>query len=295
LRGKYWKRRGGKMLKAEGYEPLEVAEAAAPAACAGGDGEPCRGAAPCRARRLRCLAVAAAVAGALILAAGPRCAEMMRRARGGEGHGEAAMHGGHHHGSMMHGHEGGEMAHHHDHEGGMQMIPSDCVRWFDGCNNCAVKDGQLLGCTLMYCSEPAEGKCLESAAMDHVVDAGEEVAPPPPNAAVSSSSQVPEGCTLWFNGCVSCGVLADGGLACPRMFCPPDMRKEPKCLAFAAGPVQAQAEAVAANAPAKRAGPPPGCKVWFDGCNNCQVSAHGLACTRMFCPTHDEPKCVKWE
>jgi hypothetical protein len=276
------------MLKAEGYEPLEVAEAAAPAACAGGDGEACRGAAPCRARRLRCLAVAAAVAGALLLAAGPRCAEMMR-ARGGMGHGEAAMHGGHHHGGMMHGHDGG-----------MQVIPSDCVSWFDGCNMCTAKDGQLLGCTLKYCSEPGEAKCLDSAAMDHVVDAtgeaaGEAVAPPPPNAAGSSSSHVPKGCTTWFNGCVSCGVLADGGLACPRMFCPPDMRKEPKCLAFAADPVQAQAEAAAADAPAKRAGPPPGCKVWFDGCNNCQVSAHGLACTRMFCPTHQEPKCVKFE
>jgi hypothetical protein len=46
------------------------------------------------------------------------------------------------------------------------LIPSNCVRWFDGCNSCGVKDGQLLACTLMYCSEPGEPKCLESAAME---------------------------------------------------------------------------------------------------------------------------------
>jgi hypothetical protein len=296
------------MLKAEGYQPLEVAEGAPPAGPAGGPA-PCR--APCRARRLRCLAAAAAVAGLLLLAAGPRCAEMMRahmRVRGGEGHGEAMMmHGGHHHGGMVHGHEGDEMAHHHDHEGGMQMIPSDCVSWFDGCNRCTAKDGALIVCTLMYCSEPGEAKCLESAAMDHVVEAEDKaeaegeaageaaVSSSSSKSSSSSSSQVPEGCTTWFDGCVACGVQADGGLACPRMFCPPSMRKEPKCLAFAAEPVQAQAEAAAASAPAERAGPPAGCKVWFDGCNNCQVTARGLACTRMFCPTRQEPKCIKWE
>jgi hypothetical protein len=95
-------------------------------------------------------------------------------------------------------------------------------------------------------------------------------------------TQIPEGCTTWFDGCVACDVQADGGLACPRMFCPPSMRKKAKCLAFAAE-----------SAPAKRAGPPAGCKVWFDGCNNCQVTARGLACTRMLCPTRQEPTCIK--
>jgi hypothetical protein len=295
------------MLKAEGYEPLEVAEeapaapaAAAAAAAAAGGPAPCR--APCRARRLRCLAGLAAAVGLLLLAAGPRCAEMMRahmRPRGGEGHGEASMmHGGHQHGGMVHGHEGGEAPHHHEQQGGMQMIPSDCVSWFDGCNTCTAKNGALLACTLMYCSEPGEAKCLESGAMDHVVEAhdkGKDEGEAVSSSSSSSSSHVPEGCTTWFDGCVACGVQADGGLACPRMFCPPSMRKEPKCLAFAAEPAPVQPEAAPATASPERHGPPAGCKVWFDGCNNCQVTARGLACTRMFCPTRQEPKCIKWE
>lgn len=41
-----------------------------------------------------------------------------------------------------------------------------------------------------------------------------------------------------------------------------------------------------------------GCTVWFDGCNNCQVSPDGmLACTRMFCdPATMQPaKCLDEE
>jgi hypothetical protein len=44
------------------------------------------------------------------------------------------------------------------------------------------------------------------------------------------------------------------------------------------------------------AGPPAGCRLWFDGCNDCEeVTAGGLACTRMYCPTLKEPKCIIME
>lgn len=40
---------------------------------------------------------------------------------------------------------------------------TNCVSYFDGCNTCTVKDGELEACTLMYCETPAEPKCLEYA------------------------------------------------------------------------------------------------------------------------------------
>ncbi len=36
---------------------------------------------------------------------------------------------------------------------------TNCVSYFDGCNNCSVKDGKPDACTLMYCETPAEPKC----------------------------------------------------------------------------------------------------------------------------------------
>ena len=40
---------------------------------------------------------------------------------------------------------------------------TNCVSYFDGCNNCSVKDGKADACTLMYCETPAEPKCLQYA------------------------------------------------------------------------------------------------------------------------------------
>lgn len=40
-------------------------------------------------------------------------------------------------------------------------IPKNCVAWFDGCNNCSVKNGKLEACTLMYCETPTTPKCIE--------------------------------------------------------------------------------------------------------------------------------------
>lgn len=42
-------------------------------------------------------------------------------------------------------------------------VPENCKSWFDGCNNCIVGEGGLLGCTRMFCPPEAmeEPKCLE--------------------------------------------------------------------------------------------------------------------------------------
>lgn len=40
---------------------------------------------------------------------------------------------------------------------------TNCVSYFDGCNNCTVKDGKADACTLMYCETPSEPKCLQYA------------------------------------------------------------------------------------------------------------------------------------
>lgn len=36
-----------------------------------------------------------------------------------------------------------------------------CSSYFDGCNTCSVKDGELDACTLMYCESPQAPRCLQ--------------------------------------------------------------------------------------------------------------------------------------
>jgi len=48
-----------------------------------------------------------------------------------------------------------------DTEATTPTIPENCTSWFDGCNNCSVKDGKADACTLMYCETPTEPKCNE--------------------------------------------------------------------------------------------------------------------------------------
>ena len=40
---------------------------------------------------------------------------------------------------------------------------TNCTSYFDGCNNCSVKNGKADACTLMYCETPSEPKCLQYA------------------------------------------------------------------------------------------------------------------------------------
>jgi hypothetical protein len=40
---------------------------------------------------------------------------------------------------------------------------TNCVSYFDGCNNCTVENGKPSACTLMYCETPTEPKCNQYA------------------------------------------------------------------------------------------------------------------------------------
>ncbi len=43
------------------------------------------------------------------------------------------------------------------------MDLTNCISYFDGCNNCTVENGRPSACTLMYCETPSEPKCNEYA------------------------------------------------------------------------------------------------------------------------------------
>jgi hypothetical protein len=50
------------------------------------------------------------------------------------------------------------------HTGDIQTTGIDltnCISYFDGCNNCSVKDGKPDACTLMYCETPSETYCKQ--------------------------------------------------------------------------------------------------------------------------------------
>jgi len=41
------------------------------------------------------------------------------------------------------------------------IIPEGCISWFDGCNTCIILNGQIAGCTKMYCEQMLEPKCKQ--------------------------------------------------------------------------------------------------------------------------------------
>ena len=46
-------------------------------------------------------------------------------------------------------------------------IPSTCVSWYDGCNNCQVTNGQLRGCTRMMCFRMDNPRCTRFETSGH--------------------------------------------------------------------------------------------------------------------------------
>ena len=40
---------------------------------------------------------------------------------------------------------------------------TNCISYYDGCNNCTVENGKPSACTLMYCETPGEPKCNQYA------------------------------------------------------------------------------------------------------------------------------------
>ncbi|MCX6823556.1 MAG: hypothetical protein NT085_00305 [candidate division SR1 bacterium] len=45
---------------------------------------------------------------------------------------------------------------------------TNCIRYFDGCNNCTVVSGQVAACTKMFCQTPTEPKCNQYASGNEI-------------------------------------------------------------------------------------------------------------------------------
>jgi hypothetical protein len=84
------------------------------------------------------------------------------------------------------------------------LIPQSCKQWFDGCNNCFVENGSIMGCTKKFCQTPEKPYCLEYS--------------------------IPANCTSWYDGCNTCFVNNGTIGGCTLMYC--ERQQEPRCLAF---------------------------------------------------------------
>lgn len=83
---------------------------------------------------------------------------------------------------------------------------TDCISYFDGCNTCMITNGQIGGCTRMFCETMQEPRCLEYA-----------------RTWIDLSD-----CASYFDGCNTCTVLDGKPHACTMMYC--EHPEEPKCL-----------------------------------------------------------------
>jgi hypothetical protein len=96
--------------------------------------------------------------------------------------------------------------------------PSNCNRWFDGCNTCVSQgNGVSTTCTMMACETYDEPRCL---------DESNPVMKPLPDPII------PENCTSWFDGCNGCAVENGQLTYCTERACNPDQLKPGYCTAF---------------------------------------------------------------
>ena len=108
---------------------------------------------------------------------------------------------------------------------GNAAIPEGCVSWFDGCNTCSVKEGEIGGCTKKACkSQATEGSCRAYAPGfgGNAIGAAAEEAPAPdtiPETKRDASAEVPANCKIWFDGCNSCVVQKGKLRGCTSKSC----------------------------------------------------------------------------
>ena len=74
-----------------------------------------------------------------------------------------------------------------------------------------VNEGQIAGCTKMYCEKKSKAYCA--------------------SYLPSNEQVVDDGCVSWFDGCNNCIVMDNGGLACTGMYCEEALDK-PYCLQY---------------------------------------------------------------
>lgn len=135
-------------------------------------------------------------------------------------------------------------------------IPENCTTWFNGCNDCVVKNGLNIFCTVAHCENREESYCKEF-----------------------ETPEIPDMCKIWFDGCNTCTREEAGEImACTEMACVE--QKSPECREYFS----------------EQASVPKNCKVWFDGCNTCSRSEENgeMGCTLMVCADEQKPECREY-
>lgn len=110
------------------------------------------------------------------------------------------------------------------------VIPTGCISWFDGCNTCKVKDGEISGCTKMACKsgqgkkmcrQYAPGLAGQNNQLNAIKKAQSEVEPPQtmPEKQREVTADIPENCKIWFDGCNSCVVMGGKLRGCTTKSC----------------------------------------------------------------------------
>lgn len=87
---------------------------------------------------------------------------------------------------------------------------TDCISYFDGCNNCTVENGKPSACTLMYCETPGEPKCNEYAS-DNI-----GIANPASTNCVNKGGKLEIVDTTWWQ--VGMCTLSDGKVCEERAY-----------------------------------------------------------------------------
>lgn len=212
-------------------------------------------------------------------------------------------------------------------------IPADCISWFDGCNTCGVKDGQLTGCTRKACekfNDTRTDSSLEKAgpAISPAYE-GDKYAPEVqydqrPAQCLAYAEGYPKSttppnqfCTMEAGSCIgndgSCVGYKDG---CQKIkVCAADQSQSSKCETQKPFPtttpeapagcyykqvqcVQAPCEPLLVCETTSSTNIPRDCLSWFDGCNTCIVKDGQLAgCTKMACKERIgvEPYCKTYD
>jgi hypothetical protein len=98
----------------------------------------------------------------------------------------------------------------HETEKKKREIPSNCKRWFDGCNTCSrgKKEGPTI-CTLRACMQYSQSKCLDFFDTDD--GDSEESFPYPKQNFIN--------CQVTFDGCNACVQDRLGNLECTNKHC----------------------------------------------------------------------------
>jgi len=134
-----------------------------------------------------------------------------------------------------------------------------CTLWDNGCNTCQVFEGKIQKCTENQCKLFRKPKCLQRIDIKY------------------KEADIPkEKCGEWFDGCNICKIKNGEVDGCGEKFCE-DYDKE-FCLK--------KPEEVKIEKPKM----PKGCKLWYDGCNECKIeSGKPSSCTKRKCSVSEKP------